>query len=212
MNHYDTEKLILTDCDGVLLNWEYAFDIWMKNRGYKASNDHQLKFQYGIQHRYNLTEDQKESLVREFNASAAMGFLPPLRDAIQYVTKLHREHGYVFHCITSMSNDKNAQKLRIMNLNKIFGDTVFEEYIFLDCGADKTEVLSKYKNTDLLWVEDKLENAIVGKNLGLNSILMKHGHNMIRSNLDENDPIREEGKYIFRFKNWKDIYRYIIGE
>ena len=28
------EKIIVTDCDGVLLNWEYAFCAWMSQRGY----------------------------------------------------------------------------------------------------------------------------------------------------------------------------------
>ena len=27
-------KIILTDCDGVLLNWEYAFCCWMEQHGY----------------------------------------------------------------------------------------------------------------------------------------------------------------------------------
>ena len=27
-------KLILTDADGVLLDWEYAFNIWMTEKGY----------------------------------------------------------------------------------------------------------------------------------------------------------------------------------
>jgi FMN phosphatase YigB (HAD superfamily) len=29
------DKLILTDVDGVLLNWEYAFNIWMQRHGNK---------------------------------------------------------------------------------------------------------------------------------------------------------------------------------
>ena len=29
-------KVILTDADGVLLNWGYAFDVWMMERGYIA--------------------------------------------------------------------------------------------------------------------------------------------------------------------------------
>ena len=30
------EKVILVDCDGVLFDWEYAFDQWMKKHGYKV--------------------------------------------------------------------------------------------------------------------------------------------------------------------------------
>ena len=79
-------------------------------------------------------------MVNLFNQSAVVGFLPPLRDAIHYVRKLHEEHGYVFHVCTSLHKDKNAQKLRIMNLEKLFGETVFEKYIILGCGDDKDEL------------------------------------------------------------------------
>ena len=29
------ESIILVDCDGVLLNWEYAFEIWMTQHGFE---------------------------------------------------------------------------------------------------------------------------------------------------------------------------------
>ena len=28
------KKIILTDADGVLFNWEYAFNIWMQEHGF----------------------------------------------------------------------------------------------------------------------------------------------------------------------------------
>jgi hypothetical protein len=118
-----------------------------------------------------------------------------------YVKRLHEEHGYVFHCITSLSKDPNAQKLREMNLNKLFGDTAFEEVICLDTGADKDEALLPYKDTGCYWVEDKIENAETGHNLGLYSILMEHGHNMHHYHQDI--PI---------VKNWKEAYSIITKE
>ena len=33
------KKIILTDCDGVLLNWEWAFCIWMEQHGYTQIPD-----------------------------------------------------------------------------------------------------------------------------------------------------------------------------
>jgi hypothetical protein len=136
-------------------------------------------------------------MVRTFNESAAIGFLPALRDAAHYVKRLHEEHGYQFHLITSLSKDENAQRLREMNIKKIFGSNTFEKFIFLDTGGDKDEVLSNYKDSNLFWIEDKPENADVGYKLGLRSILMEHGHNM---NHACSYPI---------VKNWKDIYNII---
>ena len=48
-----TEKVIVTDCDGVLLNWEYAFDIWMNEKGHYKKED--SEFMYSIGERYGIT-------------------------------------------------------------------------------------------------------------------------------------------------------------
>jgi hypothetical protein len=187
---------ILTDCDGVLLNWEYAFNTWMQRHGYVEVKDaHQY---YDVGDRYGLTVEKKKELVKFFNESAAIGFLPPLRDAMYYVDQLHRKHGAVFHVITSLSLDPSAQQLRIQNLNKIFGESVFEKFVFLDTGADKDEALLPYAGSGDYWIEDKVENAELVKKLVLDSILIEHGFNM-------------NNKDIPLMKNWKQLYEYTTG-
>jgi len=190
-------KVILTDCDGVLMNWEYAMNVWMQSKGYEIVNDGQEHYDMGD--RYNLSHYDKKMLVRHFNESAAMGFLPPLRDAMYYVDLLHRKHGYTFHMITALSNNEHAQKLRIQNCKKLFGNTAFTQFIFCDTGADKDEVLEPYRDTGLIWIEDKFQNAELGNDLGLESILVEHAHNMHNSTFPT-------------FARWKDIYEYITGE
>jgi FMN phosphatase YigB (HAD superfamily) len=119
------DKLILVDCDGVLFDWEYSFDQWMKRHDYKvAETGH-----YQMDRKYGLEKKETMRLVRMFNESAWIRKLPPLRDAIHYVKKLHVEHGYIFHAITSLSNDDYSQHLRTKNLREMFGDTVFEKYV-----------------------------------------------------------------------------------
>ena len=136
---HNPNKLILVDADGVCLDWEYAFTIWMEEHGFtKVEN---APFIYDIGERYNIDKTQAKKLIRMFNESAAIGFLPPHRDAMYYIKRLHEEHGYVFHCITSLSKDINAQRLREMNLNKLFGKTAFERIVCLDTGADKNHAL-----------------------------------------------------------------------
>jgi hypothetical protein len=191
-------KIILTDADGVLLDWEYAFDVYMQQHGFNKQEGGNLK--YNIGSRYGIDTEQGKRLIKIFNESAHMGFLPPLRDAMFYVKRLHEEHGYVFHCITSLSKDENAQELRRMNLRKLFGATAFEKFIFLDTGADKDQVLEQYLNSGLWWIEDKIVNCQVGTSIGLKSLLMEHGHNM-----DYEHP------EIPRVKNWKDIYERITA-
>ena len=192
-------KIILTDSDGVLLDWEYAFDVYMTQHGFNKQPGGNLKYNIGT--RYGIDHEQGKKLIKIFNESAHIGFLPPLRDAMYYVKRLHEEHGYVFHCITSLSRDENAQELRRMNLKKLFGSTAFEKFVFLDTGADKDEALEPYRDSGLFWIEDKIQNCQVGRDLGLKSLLVEHGHNM-----DYEDPA------IPRVRNWKEIYNIITGE
>jgi hypothetical protein len=192
------KKIILTDADGVILDWEYAFDVWMQQHGFQKQDGGQ--FVYNIGKRYGIDADQGKKLIKIFNESASIGFLPPLRDAMYYIKRLHEEHGYVFHCITSLSKDENAQELRTMNLRKLFGTTAFEKFIYLDTGADKDEVLEKYRGKGYYWVEDKITNAKAGAKVGLKSLLMEHGHNM--------DFVGDDVQLV---KNWKEIYEIVTN-
>ena len=191
-------KIILTDADGVLLDWEYAFDVYLRQHGFNKVEGGNLK--YDIGKRYGIDKEQGKKLIKIFNESAHIGFLPALRDSMYYVKRLHEEHGYVFHCITSLSHDENSCALRTMNLKKLFGETAFEKFIYLDTGADKDEALEPYRNSGYYWIEDKITNAQTGHDLGLKSLLMEHGHNM-----DNETPYP-------KVKNWKEIYEIIVGQ
>jgi len=193
------KKLILTDADGVLLDWEWAFNVWMQEHGFEEVPGSKLNYDMSV--RYGIPREQVKKLIRIFNESAAIGFLPALRDAMYYVKRLHEEHGFRFHCITSLSLDPNAQKLREMNLNKLFGTSAFERIVCLDTGADKDEVLQEYEGTGCYWLEDKWTNAEAGHKAGLRSIVLEHGHNM-----------SEYHPEITILKNWKEIYKHITGD
>lgn len=191
------EKVILTDCDGVLLDWEYAFTRWMIRHGYQPIDN----TQYSMAKRFDLERPFSKKLVRMFNESASIRKVPPLRDAIKYVKKLHEEHGFVFHAITSQTDDEYAQHLRIKNLCELFGPSIFEKYVILDCGADKDNALIKYKDTDCYWIEDKPINACIGQELGLKSLLVAHEHNANAKLTDG----------VIRVNNWKEIYDIIVN-
>ena len=193
------KKLILTDVDGCVLDWEYAFNTWMQEHGFQEVPGSKLNYDMAI--RYNISRDQVVKLIRMFNESAAIGFLPAQRDATYYVKRLHEEFGYRFHAITSLSLDPNAQRLREMNLHKIFGDTAFERIVCLDTGAPKDEALEEYEGTGCYWVEDKIENAEAGYKAGLRCLLLEHGHNFEYTHPD-----------IKLVKNWKHIFEVVTGQ
>ena len=190
------DRVILTDVDGVLLDWEFAFHTWMEEHGHTTQKGYKLV--YSIHKRFGIPRRDGERLIEIFNESASIGFLPPLRDAMYYVKKLHEEHGFMFHAITSLSLNRHAIRLREQNLAKLFGETAFEKVICLDTGADKDEALEPYIGSGCWWVEDKVKNAEVGLDMGLNSVIMEHGHNM-----------DYQGKAVL-VKNWKELYNLII--
>jgi phosphoglycolate phosphatase-like HAD superfamily hydrolase len=172
-------KIILTDCDGVLLDWEKGFNEWMTSKGYTKV----VEGIYDISKTYGLEKEVGKRLVKEYNESAWMGYLKAFRDARSGVAKLY-EAGYRFHCITSLSLDKKAKRLRMQNLENVFGKGVFKELVCLDTGADKDEALAEYEGSGFYWLEDKTENAECGLKFGLKSILIQHAHNTDCDNPD----------------------------
>lgn len=185
------DKIIVVDCDGVLLDWEHSFKLWMKEKGYEAKND----VEYSMAKCYEMEKPEMKRLIRHFNESATMCCLPPLRDAVKYVRKIHEELGYVFHCVTSMTLDRHANKLREQNLSNLFGETAFDKVHCLDTGADKDDALLPYLDSGCLWVEDKITNAELGDRLGMSAVLMKHDH--------QNDYTNDA---IPAVESWKEIY------
>lgn len=188
------EKIILTDADGVLVNWDAHFTEWMRSHGFNLVEEN--RNHYDICKRYNIEKSRKDELVRAFNEGANIGFLPPHRDAIKYVRRLHEEEGYVFRVITSLSTSPWAKKLRERNLEALFGSAI-EDVICLPTGGDKDEELAKYKHRDMAWIEDKPANAQLGYDLGLTTFLMLHDHN-----------IDDDGPY-YKVHDWKTIYDFL---
>ena len=196
----DKSKIILTDIDGVVLNWEYAFGEYMEFQGHQPVEGHN-KY-YSVRQKYNLPTDASGDLViKTFNESAAIGFLPPLRDAQYFIKKLHEQHQYQFIAITSLSLLPYAQQLREKNLKKLFGDNCFIEVNSLDTGADKDEILDVYAREypGAYWIEDKPQNVDWGIDAGLNGILVEHGHNM---------HYKGDASVC---KNWEEIYNLITN-
>jgi FMN phosphatase YigB (HAD superfamily) len=189
------EKVILTDCDGVLVDWLFGFKEFMANKGYTEQDP----IGYAVWKRYGLlNKDKGREICEEFNNSAAIAYLTPNLDAVKYVRKLHEEGGYVLRVITSLSLNKYAYKARLQNLHDLFGESVIDELVCLDTGADKDEALEPYRGTDCVWVEDKVQNAVLGDELGLNSFLIDLPHN-------------RHLEYPNRVNGWEDIYHSIVG-
>jgi len=188
--------MILTDCDGVLVNWIKIYNEWMEEEGFRKLNS-----SYELHERYGLPEEESDKYIRHFNMSAEIEYLPPLRDSIKYVRKMHEDHGATFHCITALGSNKRSHVLREKNLKNLFGPTAFSK---LDCvkrGKDKKPILEKYRDSEVVWVEDSIKTALMGHELGLTTFLINHDYN-----INEDIP---EG--IIRVDGWKEIYEHLFG-
>ena len=204
-----SNRIILTDVDGVLLEWEHHFTKWMLERTLfdeRGARYHPYRLlpnkenTYEMAERFGLTKTEVRKEIREFNRSAWMGTQRPMLESQTWV-KLIAAEGWTFIPITSQTSDKPAQELRKRRLGELFGAHIFTNYHILGTGADKDSALAEFHGTGLYWVEDKPHNALAGLNYGLKPILIDHPYNR-----DFNHP------EIIRVSNWKEIHSLLHGK
>ena len=196
-----SDKLLLVDCDGVILHWEWMFDFWMSKHGYSKSNP----TAYKTGEAYGISHEEGDRLCTMFNETVYIRNLPPYRDAIRYTRKLHEEHGYVFHVITSIGSDPLVIESRVENLHRVFGRSMFFDITCLHHSISKEVVLSQYANSGCWWVEDHLDNAALGETLGLQTLLVDQLYNRVGFTSTA------KHKYLRRVGNWKQIYEAIVN-
>jgi len=203
-----SNRIILTDVDGVLLEWEHHFTKWMLQRTLfdeRGARYHPHKLladkqnTYEMAERFGVTISEIRKEIREFNRSAWMGTQRPMPDSQTWV-KLLAAEGWTFIPITSQTSDIPAQCLRKRRMGELFGEHIFSNYHILGTGADKDSALAEFHNTGLYWIEDKPKNAVTGLKYGLKPILIDHPYNR-----DFDHP------EVTRVNNWQDIHQIVSG-
>lgn len=171
----DQHKIILTDIDGVVFDWNTSFVNWMEMQGYTSSgvshHDADIHLQFNIP--YNESQVKKE----EFNTSMIASTLNPYKDSVKYINQFYDE-GWRFIGITSFSDKPIGQYYRYLNLEDYFPTDCFGTMIFLSAGETKDEILKKFKDTNLWYIDDRIYNINIASNQGLKSLLMQHDYNM----------------------------------
>jgi len=197
------DKLILIDCDGVVLDWEWSFDIWMAKHGYVKSTSGS----YGMEITYNIPYQDADRLINMFNESVHIRKLPPFKQSIHYVKKLHEEHGYVFHAITKVGDDPDVVEARNHNLKTLYGESAIHRLTCLNPYTSKREALSEYKDSGCWWIEDHPENVALGYELGLNCLMLDHHYNQ---DYNAHFPYADKIQNV-RVYDWKHIYEKITN-
>lgn len=187
------KKIILTDVDGVLTNWNQGFEEFALAKGFSVIN----KNSYYLDERFGLNRETAESLRSEFCNSHRLKSLNPLKKSEIYVNKIYKEFEYRFVCITKIGRAKHIQDNRTNNLIGIFG-TAIQDIICIDSTESKRESLFKFAGNPYVWVEDHVGNAQLGGAFGFKTFLMDHEYNKTNKDIG-----------FTRINDWEDIYKYI---
>lgn len=188
-NNMAKEKTVLVDVDGVLVSWMPVFKRYAEKMSYK-----------------HLVKDRGDFLdvptyiIEEFNESGELKNLPVYQKADVHVRKLKND-GFNFVAITSVGKSPSVKDHRIDNLQRIYGDDIFnkDNVICLGVHEKKGEVLRDWKNTGLFWIEDSYNNAVDGMSLGLQPVLIPYDYNINQQRLPGL-------RWACEKDSWKDIH------
>lgn len=189
-------KKIITDVDGVLLDWNKKFNSWMEDEGFVVSNSES----YVIHKRYDINREQANGLVKDFNESVWLSHLDYWNDSKDGVEKLV-SNGYTIDICTAVGTNEYIQETRNRHLRYLFSKTTFDKMHYVGNDAPKDNILEQYKDTGMFWLEDKVENAVAGLKYGLKPILVSHPWNMWF-----------EHKDVTRVHSWQQICEIILNE
>jgi FMN phosphatase YigB (HAD superfamily) len=167
------EKLILTDADGVLVNWNASFVRYMTEKGFPQLPD--TDTEYNISARHGVSSHQATECVKEFNESRHIADLNPFADSVDGILALSNL-GFRFIVVTSISSHPDAHEYRSLNLKNLFGD-VFDEIRCIEQGASKAATLTEWADTGYFWIEDHMRQAEAGHEAGLKTVLINHPYN-----------------------------------
>lgn len=193
------ERVILTDCDGVLCNWDKGFNSFAQSKGFSMSPE--TEHHYSITSRFNVSFQKAAQLVEEFNSSTGISNLEPMADAVEYVHRLS-EDGFKFIVVTAVGDGELSKLYRAANLQALFGSAISELYC-LPVGTNKGIALGHWSESGYFWLEDHIQQAEAGYAQGLRPILFSKPFNRIFSTplfprVSEETP-------------WKDLYKIVSG-
>lgn len=194
-------RLILTDIDEVVLNWDTAFEDWYM-KSYPLFDgkapEKTLRESKDIEDWLKCDYETTRTLIANFNqCKDHFPYLKPYDHALKYVNQLHKE-GWSFVAITACAEDVWTHDARRENLERHFPG-VFDTIHCVGLGKAKTKFLERYKPT--WWVDDKPKHAEEGGRIGHKAFLMEQHYN-----------VGFKTRYSKPAKDWKEIYDCINTE
>lgn len=199
------KPVIVTDCDGVLLQWlahtpSFVDDIGLDSKHLREIMDGNkfIPF-YDVFCAKNETE-AKDRLI-QYNNSHYMKFLPIIEEkSVSIIKKLSKKYDIIV--VTNFSENIKAQKNRMENLELHYGDSI-SELICLDPEADKTETLEMLNKTrDVkIWIDDQIKHVLCGQKAGIKSFQFSFNMTCGRNTGEVNE-----------ISSWKGVEKFLKNE
>lgn len=172
-------KTLLTDCDGVLLNWLSGIPAFLAEQGMDSSH---LKArldgnQFVPIEELFMSENLEDALAQmsAYQKSEHLKKLPVMEPGSELsISKLSEEYDIIV--VTSFSEDKAAHKNREDNLRLRYGDAI-KDLVCLPFSANKTDALRDLasKTDARIWLDDQIKHVHHGIDAGLKSYQYTHG-------------------------------------
>lgn len=166
-------KIILTDVDGVILDFASGFyDFISETHGIEIPEE--AKSNYYIYKDLGLENYNQQEIMTDYAHSEHFTRLPAKECAKQVLQQL-RKDGWRFVAITACDTGlerqchKKTYQNRMDNLEAHFGN-IFEDLHLSNWERGKTEFLKRYEPT--WWIDDRVSHAEDGHKLGHKSIVM----------------------------------------
>lgn len=172
------KKTLLTDCDGVLLDWLSGIPAFLEDLGMDSSHlkERLEGNQFVPIEEIFMSESLEQALARmsQYQTSEYLKSLPVIEAGCELpISRLSEEYDIIV--VTSFSEDKVAHQNREDNLRLRYGDSI-SDLICLPFSANKTDALRDLaKKTDArIWLDDQIKHVHHGIEAGLDSYQYTH--------------------------------------
>ena len=188
-------KTIISDCDGVILDWRNSFAAWMGSIGEHVADD-SGDVRYDMTTLFpEITSKQIFDRMVEFAGSVEFSRLPYYPGAIEGILNLRQTFPEArFVVLTAVGDAANAHELRAKNLERLGID----ELILCPFGQSKRSWLDTMHGP-AIFIEDHPDQAAAGRDAGHATYLVEHVYNR---------DVQVPG--VTRVSGWIDIARHAI--
>ena len=165
---------ILVDCDETLLE-----NTLMLKKFYLETIDKNAEIngnQYCSKWKVWDGSDEWVDFITDYAKSDYFKNIPAVKGAVEAIKKL-KDAGHSLSIITSAGQDEKVKKNRKENLSKLFGEGIFDEFIFCQLGWGNKKKAMQDFGADML-IDDCIHNCRDALHCGMTPVLFTHPTNV----------------------------------